>query len=75
METHMQRTTALRARRWTAKCRTGIASRLGIISRHELVGRARRTLDSVARLERHLADPGTVTLYATLFQAWGRRPR
>ena len=29
---------------------------------------------AVARLERHLADPGTVTLYATLFQAWGRRP-
>lgn len=29
---------------------------------------------AVARLEAHLADPGTVTLYATLFQAWGRRP-
>jgi SAM-dependent methyltransferase len=29
---------------------------------------------AVARLERHLADAGTVTLYATLFQAWGRRP-
>ena len=29
---------------------------------------------AVARLEAHLTDPGTVTLYATLFQAWGRRP-
>jgi SAM-dependent methyltransferase len=29
---------------------------------------------AVARLEAHLADPGTVTLYATLFQVWGRRP-
>jgi len=29
---------------------------------------------AVARLDRHLADPGTVTLYATLFQAWGRKP-
>lgn len=30
---------------------------------------------AAARLEAHLADPGTVTLYATLFQVWGRRPR
>ena len=29
---------------------------------------------AVARLEAHLTDPGTVTLYATLFQVWGRRP-
>jgi SAM-dependent methyltransferase len=29
---------------------------------------------AVDRLEAHLAAPGTVTLYATLFQAWGRRP-
>jgi SAM-dependent methyltransferase len=29
---------------------------------------------AVARLEAHLVDPGTATLYATLFQVWGRRP-
>ncbi len=29
---------------------------------------------AVAGLEAHLADPATVTLYATFFQAWGRRP-
>lgn len=29
---------------------------------------------AVARLDAHLADPGTVTLYAVLFQTWGRRP-
>lgn len=29
---------------------------------------------AVAGLEEHLADPATVTLYATFFQAWGRRP-
>jgi SAM-dependent methyltransferase len=28
----------------------------------------------VERLGAHLDAPGTVTLYATLFQAWGRRP-
>jgi SAM-dependent methyltransferase len=27
---------------------------------------------AVARLDAHLTDPDTVTLYATLFQAWGR---
>ncbi|MGD9527993.1 methyltransferase domain-containing protein [Pseudonocardia sp.] len=32
-------------------------------------------LDAAAgRLARHLADPATHTLYATFFQAWGRRP-
>jgi SAM-dependent methyltransferase len=30
--------------------------------------------EAVAALDEHLADPTTVTLYATLFQAWGRRP-
>ncbi|MGE3660128.1 MAG: methyltransferase domain-containing protein [Pseudonocardia sp.] len=29
---------------------------------------------AVARLTYHLADPATYTLYATFFQAWGRRP-
>lgn len=29
---------------------------------------------AVARLEDHLADPSTVVLYATFFQAWGRHP-
>ena len=29
---------------------------------------------AVARLENHLDDPSTVVLYATFFQAWGRRP-
>jgi SAM-dependent methyltransferase len=29
---------------------------------------------AVTRLDDHLAAPGVVTLYATLFQAWGRRP-
>jgi SAM-dependent methyltransferase len=29
---------------------------------------------AVARLQDHLAVPGVVTLYATLFQAWGRHP-
>jgi SAM-dependent methyltransferase len=29
---------------------------------------------AVARLEEHLDDPSTVVLYATFFQAWGRRP-
>jgi SAM-dependent methyltransferase len=29
---------------------------------------------AVARLGAHLAEPGTVTLYATFFQAWGRVP-
>lgn len=28
----------------------------------------------VHRLGAHLDDPGTLTLYATFFQAWGRRP-
>jgi hypothetical protein len=28
----------------------------------------------VGRLAAHLADPDTFVLYATLFQAWGRRP-
>ncbi len=30
--------------------------------------------DCVRRLDEHLADPGGYTLYATLFQAWGRKP-
>ena len=30
--------------------------------------------DAVSRLDAHLSAPGTVTLYATLFQTWGRRP-
>jgi SAM-dependent methyltransferase len=29
---------------------------------------------AVARLEEHLADPSTIVLYATFFQAWGRVP-
>jgi hypothetical protein len=29
---------------------------------------------AVARLEAHLAESGTGTLYATFFQAWGRVP-
>jgi SAM-dependent methyltransferase len=29
---------------------------------------------SVRRLSAHLADPDSFTLYATLFQAWGRKP-
>jgi hypothetical protein len=28
---------------------------------------------AVHRLGTHLADPSTYTLYATLFQAWGRK--
>jgi hypothetical protein len=29
---------------------------------------------ATARLDEHLTAPGVATLYATLFQAWGRRP-
>jgi SAM-dependent methyltransferase len=31
--------------------------------------------ESVRRLDAHLAHPDTFTLYATLFQVWGRKPR
>jgi hypothetical protein len=49
------------------------------IYRERIVDRgalSERQLDEyVAELTAHLANPETITLYATLFQAWGRRPR
>jgi len=52
--------------------------RFAAIYRERIVDRgmlSERQLDEcVAELTAHLANPETITLYATLFQAWGRTP-